>query len=87
METAIVRDRRWCVMTAVLNDRERQPVALILKGTDNKNIAWKLHLAIGTIKQYLNILYTKLGVRSRTELAVWAVRNPDAVSGKRPDLP
>jgi DNA-binding NarL/FixJ family response regulator len=33
-----------------------------------------LHLSEGTIKEYLNRIFRKLGMTNRTELAVWALR-------------
>jgi DNA-binding NarL/FixJ family response regulator len=56
-----------------LSLRERQVVNLVCKGKLNKEIANALHLTEGTIKEYLNRIFRKLGVSNRTELAVWAV--------------
>jgi len=38
-----------------------------------QEIAYELHLTEGTIKEYLNRIFRKLGVSNRTELAVWAL--------------
>jgi DNA-binding NarL/FixJ family response regulator len=56
-----------------LSFRERQVVNLVCKAKQNKEIAFELHLTEGTIKEYLNRIFRKLGVSNRTELAVWAV--------------
>lgn len=56
-----------------LSFRERQVVNLVCKAKLNKEIAGELHLTEGTIKEYLNRIFRKLGVSNRTELAVWAV--------------
>lgn len=56
-----------------LSFRERQVVHLVCKAKQNKEIAYELHLTEGTIKEYLNRIFRKLGVSNRTELAVWAV--------------
>jgi len=61
-----------------LSFRERQVVNLITKGKQNKEIAGELHLTEGTIKEYLNRIFRKLGVSNRTELAVWAVTQHSA---------
>ena len=50
---------------------------LISQAKLNKEIAYELHLSEGTIKEYLNKVYRKLGVKNRTELAVWALLNPE----------
>ncbi len=56
-----------------LSFRERQVVNLVSKARLNKEIAGELHLTEGTIKEYLNRIFRKVGVTNRTELAVWAV--------------
>ncbi len=58
-----------------LSFREKQIVNLVRQAKANKEIAYELHLTEGTIKEYLNRIFRKLGVRSRTELAIWAVTN------------
>lgn len=56
-----------------LSFRERQVVSLVCKAKQNKEIAYELHLTEGTIKEYLNRIFRKLGVSNRTELAVLAI--------------
>lgn len=58
-----------------LSFREKQVVALVSQAKLNKEIAHELHLAEGTIKEYLNRIFRKLNVTNRTELAVWALTN------------
>lgn len=56
-----------------LSFRERQIVNLVRQAKLNKEIAYELRLAEGTIKEYLNRVFRKLGVKNRTELAIWAM--------------
>ncbi|MBZ5576460.1 MAG: response regulator transcription factor [Acidobacteriia bacterium] len=56
-----------------LSFREKQIVDLVKQAKANKEIAYELHLSEGTVKEYLNRIFRKLEVRSRTELAVWAM--------------
>ncbi len=56
-----------------LSFRERQIVELVRQAKANKEIAYELHLSEGTVKEYLNRIFRKLEVRSRTELAIWAL--------------
>lgn len=56
-----------------LSFREKQVIHLVAQAKLNKEIAYELHLAEGTIKEYLNRIFQKLGATNRTELAVWAV--------------
>lgn len=61
-----------------LTDRERAILDLIAQGQSNRQIAGCLFLAEGTVKNYVSRIMEKLGVQSRTELAVKAVRTPKA---------
>ena len=56
-----------------LTFREKQVVQLVAQGKANKEIAFDLLLTEGTIKEYLNRIFRKLGVSNRTELAIWAL--------------
>ncbi len=58
-----------------LSPRETQIVMLVAQALPNKEIAWQLHLSEGTVKEYLCIIFKKLGVQNRTELALWAMTN------------
>jgi DNA-binding NarL/FixJ family response regulator len=57
--------------TETLSARERQLAKLVYQAKSNKEIANDLHLAEGTIKEYLHTIFRKLGVKNRTELALW----------------
>lgn len=43
-------------------------------GLSNKEIAAKLYLSEGTIRNYLSGILTKLNLRDRTQLAIWSVQ-------------
>jgi two-component system, NarL family, nitrate/nitrite response regulator NarL len=55
-----------------LTERERRVVDEIARGLRNNEIAQRLDVTEGTVKVYLHKIYTKLGVKSRTELALLA---------------
>ncbi|MFV0279292.1 MAG: response regulator [Rhodoblastus sp.] len=57
-----------------LTDRENSILRLVAIGRSNKEIANELNLAEGTVKNYVSRIMDKLNVRSRTELAVKAVK-------------
>lgn len=57
---------------ASLAPRERQLVALVRQGLRNRDIAAQLGVTEGTVKAYLHAIFDKLGVASRTELAMRA---------------
>ncbi|MEO6114430.1 MAG: response regulator transcription factor [Sphingomicrobium sp.] len=55
-----------------LAPRERQLVAFVRSGLRNREIAKQLGVTEGTVKAYLHAVFEKLGVSSRTELAIRA---------------
>ena len=55
-----------------LPPRERQLIAFVRKGLRNREIAEQLGVTEGTVKAYLHAVFDKLGVSSRTELAIRA---------------
>lgn len=66
-------------LNPTLSFREKQVVHLICKAKLNKEIAYELHLTEGTVKEYLNRIFRKVGATNRTELAVWAITTQGAV--------
>ncbi|AWB46761.1 DNA-binding response regulator [Paenibacillus sp. CAA11] len=55
---------------AGLTESEQQIVALIADGLSNKEIAGKLFLSEGTVKNYITEILSKLEVRDRTQIAI-----------------
>jgi DNA-binding CsgD family transcriptional regulator len=53
-----------------LTDREADVAGLISRGATNAEIARALHLGQATVKTHLTRIYAKVGVRSRTQLAL-----------------
>ncbi len=43
-------------------------------GESNKEIAAKLFLSEGTVRNYLSTILAKLNLRDRTQLAIWSVQ-------------
>ena len=58
---------------AALTDRERQVLCGILKGQQNKIIAWQLDLSVRTVETYRAQLLGKLGVRGTAEAVRMAI--------------
>ncbi|MBC7193403.1 two-component system response regulator NarL [Marinobacter sp.] len=56
-----------------LTPREKDILRLIAEGLSNKMIGRKLDISDGTVKVHVKHLLKKLNLRSRVEVAVWAV--------------
>jgi len=61
-------------LVEALSEREEEVLRLLGQGQTNKDIAQALMLSVRTVEAHLRNIYGKLGVRSRTEAALWAVR-------------
>ncbi|MER7586224.1 response regulator transcription factor [Micromonospora sp. NPDC127501] len=55
-----------------LTDREEQVLVAVARGRTNQEIADELYITLSTVKSHVTSLMTKLGVRNRVELAMWA---------------
>jgi len=58
-----------------LTQRENEVLALVASGLSNNEIAAKLYLSQGTVRNIVSALLVKLGLRDRTQLAVHYWRN------------
>ena len=58
-----------------LTPRERQVIELAARGLSNRAIAARLNISDHTVKFHLSTIYGKLGVATRAEAVVQAVRN------------
>ena len=67
-----------------LAKRERQVMDCLVRGLSNKCIARELDIVEGTVKVYLKCLSRKLKVANRTQLAIWALRQPRQLDGDGP---
>lgn len=47
----------------------------VAEGLSNKEIAEKLFLSEGTVRNYISTILSKLGLRDRTNLAIFYYRN------------
>ncbi len=66
------KDREAESRLTVLTPQERKVLELIAQGQSNRQIAEQLFLAEATVKNYVSSLLSKLGMRRRTEAAVYA---------------
>ena len=60
-------------LTAVfpqLTDREREVVALIAEGLDNREVAAAAYMGEGTVRNHISSILAKLHLKNRTQIAV-----------------
>ena len=58
----------------ILTPREEQIATLVAQGKSNTEISESLGLTRGTVKEYVNKIFHKLGLHNRTELAMWFLK-------------
>lgn len=58
-----------------LSDRELEIMNLLANGSSNKEIANRLDIVENTVKVHLRSCYSKIGVKNRTQAALWSTRN------------
>jgi DNA-binding NarL/FixJ family response regulator len=63
-----------------LTSREREIVALIAEGYANREIADRLYISEGTVKNHVSNIMHKLNVRERTHIAIYAL------TGQKPKI-
>jgi DNA-binding NarL/FixJ family response regulator len=57
--------------TRVPSKRERQVIELVAQGLKNREVADEIGTTEHVVKNYLRIIYDKLGLWNRVELALW----------------
>ena len=68
-----------------LTPRELDVVRAVARGLTNAELAAELSISLSTVKTHLAGAQRKLGVRNRTEIAIWAWRatgSGEGTSGK-----
>ena len=58
-----------------LTAREREVLLLLRDGLTNRDIAQRLGISESTVKAHLTSIFQRLGVRDRTQAALWTQRN------------
>lgn len=58
-----------------ISRKESDIIELVADGLSNKEIASELYLSEGTVRNYLSTILEKLGLRDRTQLAVFYYNN------------
>jgi DNA-binding NarL/FixJ family response regulator len=62
------------VLIEKLTDREQEVLTYVARGLSNKEIAEQIHLSLKTVKTHVSNVIQKMGVTTRTQVAILAVR-------------
>ena len=68
------REHRARQTTERLTHREREVLQALADGLSDSEIAERLHVTVGTIRNHFVSIFTKMGVHSRLQALVFAVR-------------
>jgi DNA-binding NarL/FixJ family response regulator len=80
-QVSVPRELRRHVVRPAFSHRERQVLALMVAGLQNREIADRLYLAESTVKSHLASCFDKLGVRSRTKAAALMLDPDEGLRG------
>lgn len=58
-----------------ISEKEQSIIVLVAEGLSNKEIAGRLCLSEGTVRNYISVVLEKLALRDRTQLAVFYYKN------------
>jgi len=58
-----------------LTEREKEVLTCLVEGLSNKEIAEKLFISDKTVKIHVSKIFKKLGVKSRSQVIIYAVQN------------
>jgi DNA-binding NarL/FixJ family response regulator len=79
--TEIRRPRHDSESNSGLTGRERQVLTMLHRGWSNRQIGADLNISERTVKAHLAKIYRRIGVRDRTQAALWAQRYLDTPAG------
>jgi DNA-binding NarL/FixJ family response regulator len=58
-----------------ITEKEAEIIALIAEGLSNREIAGRLYLSEGTVRNSISVIMDKLGLKRRTQLAIFYYKN------------
>lgn len=75
MNTALPADDSDRPIRFDIRDKELELVRLVAEGLNNKEIAACVYLSEGTVRNQISVILEKLGLRDRTQLAIFYFKN------------
>ena len=67
----LVPQKKAAIIEEDFSEREMDVIKLIAEGLSNKEIAGKLYLSEGTVKNYISAILNKTGLEHRTQIAIY----------------
>ncbi|MGL4773680.1 MAG: response regulator transcription factor [Clostridium sp.] len=71
---ASTKDERGKIDESLFTERELDVIKEIANGLSNKEISQKLFISEGTVKNYITSILNKLGLKHRTQIAVYYLK-------------
>ena len=75
---------RMTISESPISDRELEILRLAASGATNQQIASQLNISINTVKVHMRKIFGKIGVESRTEATIYAIRHGYVQVGDAP---
>lgn len=75
ISSMLIEDKKKSTININLTTRELEILQLVAEGLSNKEIADRIYLSEGTTRNYVTGLLEKLGLRDRTQLAIFYLKN------------
>ena len=75
MNSATEEEAGFDYQSKDISEKEYEVIQLVAEGFSNKEIAQKLFLSEGTVRNYLSTILEKLELRDRTQLAIFYLKN------------
>ena len=67
--------KRFDYATYDISEKEQEIIEEVANGYSNKEIATRLYLSEGTVRNYISTILEKLSLRDRTQLAIFYYKN------------
>ncbi|NND69975.1 MAG: response regulator transcription factor [Rhodothermales bacterium] len=77
-----ISERRALMNYEKLSRRETEVLKFVAEGVDNTTVGGELNISPNTVKNHIDKIKDKLGIRTRAELIAWAWRNEIADGSK-----
>ena len=71
VKLATILYRRQLCSDRIPSERERRVIELVAQGLKNREVAHEIGTTEHVVKNYLRVIYDKLGLWNRVELALW----------------